>query len=351
MLFYLLSLLTGILECGWIAYGAIHSLPIWQILCFPLAYQLGNLFPKPFSLNRTVLIGFAATSILTSCLTFLNSMPAPVATLLTCITLFLLSTVIQSVRSDLKSSGNRLTKRIFRVGGFALAPFAAAIPTTILLLSSFVALYSLKACRNVSSISRMRGQRGFSAVMLFHQLHYFFYAHITLIGVSLTLSQQSFVGIIFAALLFCGTWVTYMSVEPVLSRFTDRIMPIFYVGHIGVSILLLIMHFIPSGRAFIILWLLTGFGGGAVYTISTKAKALGSYDKTSMTIAENLGHTLGLIIAVCVASLSGNASPRLMLIFGAVSALLAVIEMTIITKRSTTAKGSDGNNSQKGDQL
>ena len=47
-MFYLLSLLTGVLECGWIAFGAAHSLPLWQILCYPLAYPLGNLFPKPF---------------------------------------------------------------------------------------------------------------------------------------------------------------------------------------------------------------------------------------------------------------------------------------------------------------
>ncbi len=52
-MFYLLSLITGVLECGWIAFGAVHALPLWQILCYPLAYHIGNLFPKPFSLKAS----------------------------------------------------------------------------------------------------------------------------------------------------------------------------------------------------------------------------------------------------------------------------------------------------------
>ena len=56
MTFYLLSMITGVLECGWIAYGAVHGLPLWQLLCFPLAYHLGNMFPKPFSLGKRTLI-------------------------------------------------------------------------------------------------------------------------------------------------------------------------------------------------------------------------------------------------------------------------------------------------------
>ena len=50
-MFYMLSLLTGVLECGWITFGVAHSCPLWQILCYPLAYHIGNLFPKPFSLQ------------------------------------------------------------------------------------------------------------------------------------------------------------------------------------------------------------------------------------------------------------------------------------------------------------
>ncbi|MCP2984387.1 hypothetical protein, partial [Salmonella enterica] len=79
-----------------------------------------------------------------------------------------------------------------------------------------VAFLALHEYKGKSDITRMTGQNGFSLVMTFHQLHYFFYAHITLAAMSLLLSLNSTLGIVYAALLFCGTWVTYMSVEPII---------------------------------------------------------------------------------------------------------------------------------------
>ena len=127
--------------------------------------------------------------------------------------------------------------------------------------------------------------------------------------------------------------MTYMSVEPIVSRLTDRLLPVFFAGHIGVGIILLVMHRVTSVPLFMTLWLSTGLGGGVVYTISAKAKADKSYDKDSMTIAENIGHTLGLLTAVCMAVAFGTASPNIMLVFGSVSAFLAVISMTWINRK------------------
>lgn len=332
-MFYLLSLLTGVLECGWIAFGAAHSLSIWQILCYPLAYHIGNLFPKPFSLSRSMLRLMCFLSAMAGILTFAVQLSENAAFVLTCIALFLLSAVLQSVRSGLKSDGNRLLKRVFRVAGFALAPLAAVIPSAILTISSIVAFLALHEYEGNPGFTRMTGQNGFSLVMIFHQLHYFFYAHITLTAMSLLLSRVSATGIVYAALLFCGTWVTYMSVEPIVSRLTSRILPVFYAGHIGIGILLYVMHDVTSVPLFIVLWLVTGFGGGVVFTISAGAKATGSYQKDSMTIAENIGHTLGLLTAVGVAAVFGNVSPQIMLIFGSASALLAVATMALISRR------------------
>lgn len=330
---YLLSLLTGILECGWIAFGAAHSLPLWQILCYPLAYHIGNLFPKPFSLSCSILRIMCFLSATAGILTFAVQLSEKAAFVLTCIALFLLSAVIQSVRSGLKSDVNRLLKRVFRVGGFALAPLATVIPSAILVLSSFVAFLALREYESKPSITRMTWQNGFSIVMIFHQLHYFFYAHITLTAMSMLLSYDSSAGIVYAALLFCGTWVTYMSVEPIISRLTSRTLPVFYAGHIGIGILLFVMHFVTSVPLFIVLWLVTGFGGGVVYTISARAKATGSYQKDSMTIAENIGHTLGLLTAVGVAAIFGQVSPQIMLVFGSASAVFAVAAMALISRK------------------
>lgn len=332
MMFYLLSLITGMLECGWIAYGAVTSLPLWQILCYPLAYHIGNLFPQPFSLGKRSLYIFGGAALICGAATI--SANRTVCTVLTCLSLFLNSAVIQSVRSGLKSDGNRLVKRIFRVGGFALAPLAAAAPYAVLITSSVIALCGLKSYNGQRKVVKASSKNGFSAVMLFHQLHYFFYAHITLATVSTAFFQSDPVwGVIAAALLFCGTWVTYMSVEPLVSKTPAKELAVFYVGHLGISALLFVMSFVKLNPLFIALWIITGFGGGVVYTISARAKKDGCFDKISMNVSENIGHTLGLVIAVMIAALAGAYSPRIMLVFGSASALLAVVSMTFTIKK------------------
>ena len=339
MIFYVLSLFTGILECGWIAYGAVHAFPLWQILCFPLAYHIGNLFPVPFSLSSKYFIKILGACYVIGVFTCQTvGRYESINTVLTCICLLLLSVVIQSIRSKLKNDGNRLLKRVFRVGGFALAPLAAVSPSIILCLVSvlvtIIVYFMIKNGKDDGNrIVRMKGQKGFSLVMIFHQLHYFFYAYITLAAVSLVFADgYSWKGTLFAALFFCGTWITYMSVEPIVSRLTSKILPVFYIGHIGISILLLIMSTVGNSTLFTVLWLITGFGGGVVYTITAKAKADGCYDKSSMTISENIGHTLGLLAAVVIAALFADSSPHIMLVFGSVSAILAVITMLFTGK-------------------
>lgn len=333
-MFYLLSLLTGILECGWIAFGVMNSLPLWQVLCFPLAYHIGNLFPKPFSLGRGCLSAMAALSVLVGSLTFALERTSAASLVLTCVSLLLTSAVMQSVRSSIKSDGNRLIKRVFRVVGFALSPLAVFFPSFILVLSAAVSMLGLRNYSGSCGISVMRSQNGCSAVMLFHQLHYFFYAHITLaaVGMILSAADPSY-GVFFSALLFCGTWATYMSVEPVVSRITSKVLPVFFVGHIGISLLLAGMSVISDVPYFIGMWLITGFGGGVVYTISAKAKESGCFDKTSMTISENIGHTAGLLSAVIVAAAIQEQAPRVMLAAGSASALLAVISMLVVIRK------------------
>ena len=76
-MFYLLSMITGILECGWIAFGLVRGLALWQILCYPLSYHFGNLFPKPFSLPKNVLFLFCSVSMIVAVV--LSAIPVPEA--------------------------------------------------------------------------------------------------------------------------------------------------------------------------------------------------------------------------------------------------------------------------------
>ena len=333
-MFYLLSLITGILECGWIAYGVVLEFPLWQILCYPLAYHVGNLFPKPFTFPKPILLGMNLFSLVVGVTTMLLEIPMQTEFFLTCVALFCLSAVIQSVRSGKKSEGNRLCKRIFRVAGFALAPLAVVLPSLMLLVSSVVALFGMRDYKGIAGVCKMSVQKGYSAVMIFHQMHYFFYAHITLAAVCRMLySVRGIGGVILGALLFCGTWVTYMSVEPVVSKRPPRLLMVFFVGHIGIAVLLVCMSIVNNSVLFIVLWLVTGFCGGVVYTISGCAKRSGVHHKDSMTIAENIGHTGGLATTVLAAVFLGNAAPEIMLILGSISALLAVLCMRIINRK------------------
>ena len=343
--FYLLSMTTGILECGFIVSGAVRGLELWQILFYPLCYHLGNLFPKPFFLPKKVLLLFCSFSLTEAAFLFVFPVLESVRFIVTCLCLFLLSAVIQSVRDSMKSDGNRLLKRVFRVAGFALSPLAVFIPEIILCFASaaaFLGLTKYSGSRFRFELPSFQG--GYSIVMLFHQLHYFFYAHITLAAACIALSKAppvfgalkyAFVrdpalfGAVLGALFFCGTWITYMSAEPAVSRLTKKTMPVFFAGHTAVFVLLLSMSFVTDRALFIVLWLLTGFGGGTVYTITAKAKQSGRYDKYSMTVSENAGHALGLLAAVIVSAVFGTYSPDIMLVCGSVSALAAMLCMTV----------------------
>lgn len=124
-----------------------------------------------------------------------------------------------------------------------------------------------------------------------------------------------------------------MSVEPIVSKITSKYIKVFFAGHIGISLLLLTMSFLTGKTVFLILWIITGFGGGAVYTISAVAKDSGGYEKTSMTIAENIGHVCGLAVAVVSAYLFDSFSLRIVLLLGATSAFLAVLSMCKIIRK------------------
>ena len=131
---------------------------------------------------------------------------------------------------------------------FLLAVLAVWIPEILLFAANIAAIVSLPKYIQKPCITRLKSQGGYSAVMLFHQLHYFFYAHITLAAVSFAVSREpspfgfldyafernpQICGIAIGALLFCGTWITYMSVEPLVSRLTKDVTPVFQVLYLS----------------------------------------------------------------------------------------------------------------------
>jgi predicted MFS family arabinose efflux permease len=190
--------------------------------------------------------------------------------------------------------------------------------------------------------------------MLFHQLHYFCYTHITIAAVSLALSKQPPVidalgyaftrspaafGSIAGILIFSGTRIIYILSEHIFSHLTKKSMTIFYIGQAAVVVMLLSMSFITDTTLFIILWLFTGLCGGMVCTITKNVKPSEKYDKAPTTFSENAGCILGLLAAVLVSAFFGTYSPDIMLVCGAASKLAAILCIIITMQKEKKYDG------------
>lgn len=331
-MFYLLSFYTGILECGWIFCGVHLGLPVWVNLLFVAAYHLGNLFPLPFTLSKRVMyiVDFAIIAIAGSSRFLVET--SAVAVALQGGGIFLCSLLVQSVRSGMKSDGNRIMKRVCRVAGFIAAPAAIIAPNAILATGAILALIALRKAPEIcAKVTKPGLQSGFSLVMLFHQLHYFFYAHITL-ALAATLFGN------LASTFFALTWVTYLSVEPLIKPLGKPV-PTFFLGHLLIAVMLTMLGLSEINGAvipFVILWVLAGFGGGTVFAISDITKQSGCYDKSSETIAENLGHVLGACSAALCAFFATEQAPVIM-VFAAVFSAVCTITAMIFVRRRTNA--------------
>ena len=349
------NIITGILECGWLAFGLAHAMPLWQILCYPLAYYLGKLFPKPFSLSKKVLLGFCSAALIAAVILTAVPMPDILWFVLICLCLFLLSAVIQTVKDDMKSSEHSLLKRFCRVAGFALSPLAALRPQIILFAVVVIAFCGLtKYTGKEYNFTAPDLKGGYSIAILFHQLHYFFYTHITIAAVSLALSKQPPVidaldyaftrnpavfGSIAGILIFCGTQIIYILSEHIFSRLTKKSMTVFYIGQTAVFVILLSMSFITDTTLLVILWLFTGLCDGTAFTITKKLKQSGKYDKAPITFSENAGCILGQLAAILVSVFFGTYSPDIMLVCGAISTLAAILCMVITMQKEKKYDG------------
>lgn len=193
-MFYLLSLLTGMLECGWIGFGFIGGYPMWRILGFPLVYQVGNLFPKPFAIGRKLLPVLAAVSCVGSVTVACMKKGSLMYDIITLICIATLSAELQTLRGTMKAGAGKVLKRVCRVAGFAFSPLAAFFPGLVLILISAVsAIEVIRVTASKSDFGESRGivwagtaglpifRNAFGITMLFHQLHYFIYAYAVLV--------------------------------------------------------------------------------------------------------------------------------------------------------------------------
>lgn len=282
--FLLLSLLSGIIELGGIFYGFKMNLSNISIIMIALVYQLGNLFPIPFKLNRLTLLILS----LINFILIINYIANP--NFVSYISIFFLTTsIIQSLRAESKNDVSTELKRTFRIFGFLISylfNFKFLISINIMI---FIFIFFNKE-KNKITYFFPKNKKKLGKIMIFHQLHYFSYVYILLIifyyNYSLNLLK---IGISFSI-----SWIVYTSISIFIT--SKNYKKIFIIGHLYLGILLFSLAFIDSIYLVNLFWILSGIGGGTVFCIKKLSKD--KLEPNEVIFYENMGHILGVLISL-----------------------------------------------------
>lgn len=225
------------------------------------------------------------------------------------------------------------TKRAFRVSGFLLAAFLPCSYSLLLSMGTVIFGAALLRASGARSYSRVANKltsetyqvalyRRLSLLMILHQTHYFVYAYAVLY-LAFHIYAES---INAAALSFALGWITYLSAERLWRRFPDR--RVFICGHIFLAICLLSMSVIGSASwVSVLLWIMTGFGGGSVYCLVSISSKAGLTSK-HVEYTEDIGHLSGVLIALGLVS-TGATFGGLAAVGAAFAAIAAVMMFSI----------------------
>lgn len=314
VLFFLLSTITGFVEVGVVIYAMQQGFSIVQILLLVLAYQFGSFFPTNISVKKMWRIIFGIITLafsVTLCVTPLYGVFF--ATILT------LSPCLQMARSLQKNTVRTSQKRVFRIIGFGLSPLLS--PFTLLgvsIVTFIIALTQKSEFKNSITLPKLRPQY---FIMVVHQMHYFSYAYILLIIAGKLDNYHGF----FTALLFVLSWITYTSAQYIFNG--KKYYTYLINGHVFLVLVIsgiALTTFVPLK---IVLWVLTGFGGGTVFCIKEILKSKRGYDYHALESSENYGHVLGVFCSIILYVLffTLNASIYFAAFCAAGTALLAII--------------------------
>lgn len=158
-----------------------------------------------------------------------------------------------------------MEKRLCRVIGFASAFLyrdCLVLCLTVVILVLIIGLNKIPDNQRQLSIPKA------NRTMILHQMHYFSYSYIMLY-----LSYRSFGNLLLTISSFVISWFTYLAVEPVLSKHdNNRWKKYLCVGHIGLGVALLNIYVLVqySEPAYLVLWWLSGLGGGTVFCIRSE---------------------------------------------------------------------------------
>lgn len=329
-LYLLLSAASGFLELGAIALAIRAGYPFLLSLCIGMAYQIGSLLKDSFEIKRQYPLYLAASGLIASFFVFQNIV-------LLIVTVFAFSVALQDLRDRAlhMSSVGTTAKRLARIVGFSSAGFfsweSLVIIGIMLLISALLLLNSSvkRVRRDLSFLQRMKVGK-ISLTMLFHQSQYFCYAY-TVPFVFINI--HSLLGFRFAIAYAIG-WVSYTFAF----RFFDKRVPLrsLSAGHVLIAVSLVVMY-VFSNNLWIFLAgsIFTGLGGGTVFCLKL-LQFRWKEEWVDMTLWEDFGHVLGLLIAILIVLI--GVSPLLTLLGGAILALITVLIAVIANYLSISDK-------------
>lgn len=335
-IYYLTCLISAIVELGSVFWGIKYGYGIVGILGLALAYQLGNVCRflvgkrmakcQDFMLGGTLLISVVLlfadkASVLGYCLAF--------------IMFFVFSTFLQNVRSSAQGDIPRWQKRSCRVVGFVLSALLYMLGVYMMLGINVIVLISSALLEKydyegwIQNLKDGKFGKRICWAMVTHQAHYFAYTYIMFY-----LAMQQFENPFVSTLWFAANWVPYTITEPLVQKLKwDKWYTIAIGAHVFNTLVLLGMYLtVDTNMVFaLLLWVLTGFGGGNVFCIR-KALAINiKYDKNVWNFSEQLGHVLGVVISVLIVVLGVDL--KVSMLVGAGFALITVPIIAYLVKR------------------
>jgi len=316
--------LTGFLEIGSVIYAIRVHLTVNQVLFLVLAYQVGCFFPNNIQFSKKL---FYIISFVGFCMYLYISIIFPNYYLLWLATLFT-SICLQTLRSFQKSSVSTGLKRTFRIIGFGLAPFFSLPAMSFL---SLILIFFLIFNKNILSTKiKFYKLKLSELIMVTHQMHYFSYSYLILLIIMLIGKFSAY----YACLSFVLGWITY-AMLPYLLKNINKHQLIFVAGHIYLALVLIFMSFTNSIEFKILLWIITGFGGGTVYCIEKIYASYNDLNKGALEFSENIGHVLGLTFGILIFNITNSYN---MVIISAGTLTIITVMLMILYIKSKQVK-------------
>jgi hypothetical protein len=325
--FYLLTFWTGILEIVLPLCWATRQSSVWLIGLGMTVFHFGYL-------SRDLLFEFRIRPIYiviccgigTICMGIAFTLQNPAFEIAT---VLLVATSIRYMRAwgkgvesfDVRVNG--ATRQLgYIAGGLLVNQWLAialiGVTTVTLLFTNKEALTFVKA----SAWPKERLRRKLVPLIVFeffHSLHYFLYCYF-LLAIFWELSQEGQWAVGF---FFMLGWVGYLVLYAKVRRYYPRLV---IFGHLVNAIAILAMVHTENLIWLVLLWIITGFGGGTNFSV--RYGISGSYGGLAeyRELSENIGHALGPIIGAWILATLGKPS---MFIFAALASLAASVSIII----------------------